>query len=577
MATEEKTDRLIGKVLDGRFRLDRLLGAGGMGKVYAGHQLSVERAVAVKVLREELSESETLAQRFFREAKVVASLRHPNVVGLVEFGRDAEHGLLYIAMEYVDGTSLGALLSHGRVPAELAVAVTRQVCSGLAEAHAAGVIHRDLKPDNIMLVTTAEGALSVKVLDFGIALPSGEEARLTSTGAVVGTPYYMAPEQSQDQPVTVRSDVYSMGVLLYEMLSGHLPFVADTPMAVLLKAITQPPPALSDVLAPEAQPPRELIELVEQMMQKAPDARPASVAEVGRRLDEIARKHALIPPSIAPGQALDSLTIERASDEFVFAATAASPVPATPATGPKVATADVGKTQPEVPESRRFKKRWLLIPAFPLFCCCLVLSGNKDKQKPELTSVPTIDAGAVERDTGGDKAAEPDLAPDNPDGTAAAVEAPTAPTSPIPPKSAAKPAPPPSQSPPPPRNLFRAQMRAGGICQVPRCDFLGLELPGAAVCQGESDCTAHCPISSCTQTCTGRATCKPFECDAGACNQICSGQAICKFTCKSGNCKQLCLEEANCDFSCAGGNCTQTCVGDQVTCKKSCAPGNCGG
>ena len=630
MTEKRRDDRLVGTVLDSRFELERVLGAGGMGKVYAGRQLSVDRAVAVKVLREELSESESLTARFFREAKVVASLRHANIVGLVDFGKDDERGLLYIAMEYVDGIPLSKLMKAGRFDAALAVTVIRQICSALAEAHAAGVIHRDLKPDNVMLVTTAEGALSVKVLDFGIALPTGEEARLTNTGAVVGTPFYMAPEQAQDKPVTSASDIYSLGVMLFEMLSGELPFMADTPMAVLLKAISTAPPPLDTILGPDDMPPNSLTALLGEMLQKKPEDRPPSVAVVGRRLDEIVRQAQLSAPHAASTEELTALVIDRDATQRGLADTAASPVP-TPSAAPAVAAPIVtpvpadslrpkpASTQqpvaPPVPPKKSGLPSWwpgLLAIPIGCLCTCLNLMDQGDRQpatKPTVADVVVnvsnggintelvipadlaVDGGQIEMPeaipfgTTGVDADELREIRDALDKANRALD--DDPTNdphelrnlpngliPAPKAKPDSPAPAAPGMPEPAESMLEMQMKAGGICQLPRCDFLGTRRPGAASCQGKSKCTAQCEVSGCPQICSDSADCD-FNCQTGNCDQTCAGSATCDFTCDGGNCAQKCVGNARCTMRCPGGNCAQQCATGRK-CKTSCSGGSCG-
>lgn len=573
-------DRLIGAVLDGRFRLDRLLGAGGMGKVYAGQQLSVDRLVAVKVLREELSESESLGQRFFREAKVVASLRHSNIVGLVDFGRDAERGLLYIAMEYVDGVSLAHLLRRGRLEAGLAVSITRQICSALAEAHACGVIHRDLKPDNVMLVTTAEGRLVVKVLDFGIALPTGEEARLTNTGAVVGTPHYMAPEQAQDRPITNQSDLFSLGVLLYEMLAGRLPFVADTPMAVLLKVITLAPPPITEALAAADLPPASLIALMERLLAKEPSGRPADISAVAEALDDIARTEQLVAPPVSAIADLDAYVVERASDEFVFAATAASPVP-TPSSvaslAPPISTTDaslIPGASAKIPPQRRgltASEIVMIVIGVCLSCCCIGVCTNND-DGPVSTRAPHVqplDAGSTAPDVAG-----PDVrfgAADAGSVVMPEVDASntsTAPPTPVVPPRA--PVVPGVGAPPKPGSEIGRSGSLGGSCQHGTCNYDD----GPVACGGDAVCRARCASGDCSQTCLGRADCT-LECAGGGCTQMASsGASTARLDCSGGGCQQRCLGGATCEFSCSGGGCLQDCrFGKCAT--KSCSGGGC--
>jgi len=277
---------ITGKTLDGRFRLERAIGQGGMGTVYEATQLSVGRKVAVKTIRADVI-SPLVEGRFMQEARVLADIRHANVIQLVEFGRDPELDVLYFAMEFVAGTSLASVMRQGALAPEFALEVARQICSGLAQAHAAGIIHRDLKPENVMLTVSAENTLQVKLLDFGIAQAIAAETRLTATGAITGTPHYMSPEQAQDFRITSASDLYSLGVILYEMLSGSLPFRADTPLALLFKHVQEPPVPLDDQTAGL---PDGVSDLVMDLLEKSAQTRPSSATEAGRRIDELRRR-----------------------------------------------------------------------------------------------------------------------------------------------------------------------------------------------------------------------------------------------------------------------------------------------
>ncbi|QDG50235.1 serine/threonine protein kinase [Persicimonas caeni] len=287
-------DLLVGSVLDGRYRLDRLLGEGGMGRVYAGTQLSIEREVAIKLLRGEALAQREVKERFLREAKVISGFSHPNIVRLIDYGEDRERRLPYLVMELVRGVSLGELTRRGRLELPLALEIAYQVCGALVQAHAAGIVHRDLKPDNLQLVPVVGDSFQTKVLDFGIAFPSDANSRLTSTGMICGTSYYIAPEQARAQELDGRADLYALGIILYEMLSGQLPFSGDSDFQILLMQVQQPPPPLADYLPPEEVPP-EVIKLVHDLLAKAPDERPPSARAVRERIEVIRRRCAISP------------------------------------------------------------------------------------------------------------------------------------------------------------------------------------------------------------------------------------------------------------------------------------------
>ncbi|MBO0726196.1 MAG: protein kinase [Blastocatellia bacterium] len=236
-----------GALLAGRYRIERLISRGGMGAVFEATQLGLDRAVAVKLLLPALSRDENAQERFRREARSAASLRHPNIIQIYDYGI-SDHGP-YIVMELARGRSLRQLLNQGAPPIELSVELMGQICSALAAAHSATIIHRDLKPDNIMIEEQADGQILAKVLDFGIAKmretqPDEEGVNLTGA-SIIGSPAYMSPEQSLGKTLDARSDIYSLGIVLYEMLSGSTPFGKATPGALMTHQINTPPPSLT--------------------------------------------------------------------------------------------------------------------------------------------------------------------------------------------------------------------------------------------------------------------------------------------------------------------------------------------
>lgn len=267
------------RTLAGRYRLGEVIGHGGMSTVYRATDLALDRTVAVKVALEPLMERDPVyVARFTREAHAAAALSHPNVVAIYDAGTDGP--TRYIVMEYVAGQSLDRILrdQHPLEPAR-AAQIARQVAYALSAAHAAGIIHRDVKPGNVMIADDG----SVKVLDFGIAraLHSGT---ITRTAAVLGTAPYMSPEQALGQPADARSDIYALGCVLYEMLTGQPPFMAEVPAAVMNQHInaTAPRPSGLNPRVPPA-----LDALVMQMLEKSPEDRPQTAAEVRDRLDRV--------------------------------------------------------------------------------------------------------------------------------------------------------------------------------------------------------------------------------------------------------------------------------------------------
>ncbi len=240
-------DPLVGKVVEGRYEVLGVLGEGGMGSVYRVRHTALERGFALKALRRDIAGDKELCARFIQEAKAAASVLHPNVVQITDFGK-LPSGQPYFVMELLDGVPLSWLINKGGpIPAARAVRIVRQIADALGAAHAVGVVHRDLKPDNIQVSDATSGEDVVKVLDFGLAKVAGK-SRLTRQGMVFGTPHYMSPEQAAGDPVDHRADIYALGVVMYEMFTGRVPFEADSYMGVLTKHMYMEPAPPSEVL-----------------------------------------------------------------------------------------------------------------------------------------------------------------------------------------------------------------------------------------------------------------------------------------------------------------------------------------
>jgi hypothetical protein len=282
-------DALQGIVLDGKYRLDKLLGIGGFGVVYRSVQVALNRPVAVKVLRPLMEQNpESHIRRFQREGVSACRVQHPNAVTVLDFGV-SPHGLPYLVMELLEGQSLAAELHRcGRFSVPRALSVGGVIARVLEAAHAAGIIHRDIKPDNVFLHDGGAGEV-VKVLDFGLAKLIHGEAPLcstvTSAGHLLGTPMYMAPEQLEGRPLEARTDVYSLGILLHELLAGTAPFRGrgDSPWTIMMQHITEPPPPLQGTVSDI---PASVDRLVDRMLSKSPAERPQA-REVAEELEGI--------------------------------------------------------------------------------------------------------------------------------------------------------------------------------------------------------------------------------------------------------------------------------------------------
>src|SRR5919112_1736186 len=272
-------------VIDNRYTLVQPLGSGGMAEVYLAHDEVLDRAVALKILRNQYADDEEFVERFRREAQSAASLSHPNIVSIYDRGR-SEDGAYYIAMEHVQrGTLKDRIKRDGALAPDVATGVALQIADALQVAHENGVIHRDIKPQNVLVTRTGD----VKVTDFGIARAASSP--LTQTSAVLGTAGYMSPEQAMGQSVGPQSDLYSLGVVLYEMLTGELPYDAESPISLAMKHVNEPPrsPREANLKIPE---PLDAVTL--KLLAKDPDDRYASATELA---DDLERLRSGLPPA----------------------------------------------------------------------------------------------------------------------------------------------------------------------------------------------------------------------------------------------------------------------------------------
>jgi eukaryotic-like serine/threonine-protein kinase len=321
----------IGELVDDRYRIQDVLGRGGMGTVYRAEQVTLHRSVALKLLHPALGGSTDMARRFEREAFAAGRLVHPNCVQVTDFGQLAD-GTLYLAMELLEGRSLGDLLDQERrVALPRALHIIAHVLRGLAHAHERDIVHRDIKPENVILVERDGDPDFAKVLDFGIAkLVGGTEAqaggKLTQAGVTFGTPTYMSPEQAWGQSVDGRADLYAVSVLLFELIAGRPPFEADEPVKLLSMHATRPPPRLSEV-APELAIPPSVEALLARGLAKDRESRPDSaLAYLGEVEGLLAELSAPPPPPASPEHQVNEL-IGRADTAFSQPLPASTPVP----------------------------------------------------------------------------------------------------------------------------------------------------------------------------------------------------------------------------------------------------------
>ncbi|HWA74479.1 MAG TPA: serine/threonine-protein kinase [Polyangiaceae bacterium] len=274
-----------GDVLAGKYRVERVLGAGGMGVVVAALHLELEERVAVKFLLPEYADNENAAKRFLREARAAARIKSEYVARVIDVGR-LETSAPYMVMEYLEGRDLSALVSGGPLPIDDAVDYVIQACHAMAEAHAAGIVHRDLKPANLFLAQRSDGTRVIKVLDFGISKGAAggdlPEASLTKTSTMMGSPYYMSPEQMRSaRDVDHRTDIWSLGVILFELISGRTPFQGDSLPGLLTSIMTDTPPSLTG-LRPDV--PLALEQIVLRCLRKSRDDRIQDVGALTRAL-----------------------------------------------------------------------------------------------------------------------------------------------------------------------------------------------------------------------------------------------------------------------------------------------------
>ncbi|MFN7210431.1 MAG: protein kinase domain-containing protein, partial [Aggregatilineales bacterium] len=290
----------IGKTL-GQYKLEMPLGKGGMASVYRAYQASVDRYVAIKVMTPEIANDPSFVERFQREARIIAKLEHPHILPIIDFGESG--GIYYIVMRYMDGGSLDDRMRQRRLAPQEIAHYLDQMASALDYAHQAGVIHRDLKPNNVLL----DRANNCYLTDFGIARIEGAERKLTATGSVMGTPAYMSPEQAMGRTVDGRSDIYTLGVMLYEMVTGKLPFTADTTAALIFQHVYELPPSARQI---DPSLPEGIDALFNRALAKQPDLRHQTAEALARDLAELFGFRSTPPkPMPAVGASADDKTV----------------------------------------------------------------------------------------------------------------------------------------------------------------------------------------------------------------------------------------------------------------------------
>jgi eukaryotic-like serine/threonine-protein kinase len=292
MQSQPSGDPLVGTTVAGRYKVIKLLGEGGMGQVYLAEHSAIEKRIALKVLRAEYAHKGEIVTRFQQEAISASRIKHPNVLDVFDFGQ-LENGCFYLAMEFLEGNDLADELQRSRVlTAPRALPIAMQICRALSAAHAKGVVHRDMKPENVFLQRTGDGEEIVKIVDFGIAQlkPSNEEAaaasthrRLTRTGMIFGTPEYMAPEQASGKHADLRCDIYAVGIILFELFTGAVPFTGETFLGVLTKHLNEMPPSMRAVY-PDLQLSTELEGVVARALAKDPLQRYQTMNELAAAL-----------------------------------------------------------------------------------------------------------------------------------------------------------------------------------------------------------------------------------------------------------------------------------------------------
>jgi serine/threonine protein kinase len=470
-------DPLLGAIVAKKFKVEKILGVGGMGKVYKARQLALDKAVVVKVLHDQFRDDPQLVQRFQREARAASRLNHPNSIQIIDFGQD-ETGVVFMAMEFLQGQDLFALLKRdGALSPERVAKVMIQVCSALAEAHEQNVIHRDLKPENIMIEDRRGQRDFVKVLDFGIAkiqdpAETGGQA-LTQAGMVCGTPEYMSPEQARGLNLDARSDIYALGVIMYQLATGQLPFTADTPIGIVTKHILEAP-------VPPRQRKADIPESLERIILKAMEKdvanRFSTVVELGEALEALLRTLPMEGSGFVarPDQSGRNATVQTAPSTI-------APGPAstmTNPTGPGTAVALPANDVPDTVGGGKGMQMAAVGVVVALVAGAGAVFAFKDKifGGPAVVATVGVDAGVAAPPPAPTPPPAPPPPAPVPDPTPPQVPEPTPTPSPGPtpaPTPSPPPSPAPTPAPAPPANLAAAKAALGKLVPVVNKEFLG--------------------------------------------------------------------------------------------------------
>jgi eukaryotic-like serine/threonine-protein kinase len=385
-------DGLEGQLFATRYQVERLVGSGAMGRVYRARHVRVRRTYALKLLHPRMLDDEKLRKRFQREAEIAGTLRHPNVASVVDAG---EHeGLHFMVMEYADGPTLGELLVEGPLPAPRALRLLQQLCDGLAHAHERGLVHRDFKPDNVIVETSSDGREVPRIIDFGIAILFDPEAagieqqeRLTTAGLVLGTPHYMAPEQARGGPIDHRVDLFALGVLSFEVLCGCPPFEGDT-AEVVRANLSEPTPPMSQV-APHVEVDPLLEAWTRKLMSKRASDRPATARAARELLDLIERDRLAAAEALGVSSETAAVvevplrnSAPRIAKQTTIERSDTIPIPATQVDEPDVTE------QVRVPNRSRLAA-WIAIACALVMACTVVIIALRG-DRVRLTPPPAI-------------------------------------------------------------------------------------------------------------------------------------------------------------------------------------------